>query len=224
MSSIAVMSKINNQMLDSNKNMLEEVGEANLYEDGEIVHLWTFRRTNQAVNDEENGQSDKNEKTRSVLPSNDSTIKPKKQTIIVKKKCSSVRTYRDYTDRQKQEFIKHLMYTMNVTKAANLSGINIKTAYKLRTKWNKFGCVDDKKRGPTPSNMLIQEHVDFITSFVNSRFGKMTLSDMRNSLQKEFPAVTISKTVFHKFIRDKCDLSAKKLKKIPQKANNRQAA
>ncbi|KAG2235571.1 hypothetical protein INT48_002345 [Thamnidium elegans] len=104
--------------------------------------------------------------------------------------------------------------------AAATTGIKLSSAYnyrKLRVMNPNNGVPYRNKRGrKEPCYKLKDVHADFIIKHIDVH-STANLMQIKDLLCEEFPGLEISKSALHRFMKNVCALSMKRLEKIPAK-------
>ncbi|KAG2200823.1 hypothetical protein INT47_001354 [Mucor saturninus] len=135
------------------------------------------------------------------------------------------RIHMKYKDAQIGMFIDLIAAGSDVKSACNSTGIRLHSGYNYRKKYREdpeLGIPERKKRGPKgPRFKLKDRHADWIIKYIDERPTAVlaqVLEDLTNHFSDE--NIQVSKSALHRFMREKCALSMKRLEKIPARRNH----
>lgn len=132
------------------------------------------------------------------------------------------RSNRKVTDKQIEDFILLISDGVAIKDAAT-TGIKLSSAYnyrKLHVMDPNNGVPYRNKRGRKGSYYKLKDiHADFIIKHIDVH-STANLMQIKDLLCEEFPGLEISKSALHRFMKNVCTLSMKRLEKIPAKRND----
>ncbi|KAG2192272.1 hypothetical protein INT47_003861 [Mucor saturninus] len=135
------------------------------------------------------------------------------------------RIHMKYKDEQIGMFIDLIAAGSDVKSACNSTGIRLHSGYNYRKKYREdpeLGIPERKKRGPKGSRFKLKvRHADWIIKYIDKRPTAVlaqVLEDLTNHFSDE--NIQVSKSALHRFMREKCALSMKRLEKIPARRNH----
>lgn len=158
-------------------------------------------------------------------------VKPLKENIVSKctkevKPKSPSKTYRKYTDEERDQFILLLDKGTDesISSLAARVGIKVRTAQEWARQYKVLGTLEvpaPKPRGRAAKPKLGEPHKNFLTSFVDEN-PSAVLGEMLDALSSNFAGLTVSKTTMYRFLTDECSFSFKLARKDPVERNSTQ--